>query len=174
MKPKIVILTGPAGAGKSTVGKILANKLENSVVVSTDELRHFVKRGYVVPWQKEGRFQLNLGAENACLLAKNFYKNGFNVFLDDVICLEERMNIYKKLLKKEKPIFIVLLPAKDVLSKRDLERGEWAMKEKALRHHDLFSEFIKKEKKLIVIDSSQQTPEETTNIIMEKLTWSKT
>lgn len=167
MKPKIIILTGPSGAGKSTIGKILANKIKNSAIVSTDELRHFVKKGYIAPWEKRGESQLNLGAENACLLAKNFQKNGFNVFLDDVVCVEERMKIYEKHLKN--PIFILLLPSKDIIKKRDLERGEWAMKEKALRHHDLFSDFIKKEKRFIIINSSKQTAEETADKIINLL-----
>lgn len=32
MKPKIIVLTGPAGAGKSAVGNILASKIENKKI----------------------------------------------------------------------------------------------------------------------------------------------
>ena len=43
MKNQIIILTGPPGAGKSTIGKILASKIEKSAIVSSDDLRDMVK-----------------------------------------------------------------------------------------------------------------------------------
>ena len=68
-----------------------------------------------------------------------------------------------------KPLFFLLLPSKEVTAKRDLERGEWAMKERAMQLHNRFSEFIKIEKRFIVIDSSNHKPEETVNAILKHL-----
>jgi adenylate kinase family enzyme len=167
--PKIIILTGPPGAGKTTIGKILAEKVKNSAVVSTDTLRYFLKNGKADKGDKDWERQLSLGAENACILAKNFFKNGFNVFLDDVICDKERMKIYHKKLGKLKPAYVLLLPSKEITAKRDLERGEWAMKERAMHLHDRFSEFIKKEKRFFIIDSSKHTAEDTAEEILKHL-----
>ncbi len=165
--PKIIILTGPPGAGKSTIGRLLAKKIKNSAVVSSDDLRALVKNGKAEIGDKKFGEQLILGAENACLLAKNFYKGGFNVFLDDVL-LEDKINVYFNSLKGYNLKIFLLMPNKQVLSKRDLERGKWAMKERAVRLHDKFTEFIKTEKRFIILDTSNHTPNQTAEEIIKK------
>jgi tRNA uridine 5-carbamoylmethylation protein Kti12 len=165
--PKIIILTGPPGAGKTTIGKILADKIKNSAIVSSDDLRYLIKNGKAKIEDKNFEEQLQLGVANAILLAKSFYKNGFNVFLDDIL-LEDKFNIYYNSLKKYNLKIILLMPNKEMLAKRDLERGEWAMKERAIRLHDKFTRFSKNKKEFIVIDSSNQIPDKTAEEIIKK------
>jgi len=168
MKNQIIILTGPPGAGKSTIGKILASKIEKSAIVSSDDLRDMVKNGRAEVCGEGWEEQLLLGEKNAVCLAKNFYKNGFNVILDDVL-LNNKFKFYYENLKSRNLKIFLLLPNKDVLAKRDLERGQCAMKERAILLHDKFSEFIKKEKRFIIIDSSKHTKEETAEEILKRL-----
>ncbi|MEI7718678.1 MAG: AAA family ATPase [archaeon] len=167
--PNIVILTGPPGAGKSTINEILANRVPNSALVSCDTLRHMIKNGYADRKSNEWENQLLLGLKNTVLLSKSFYDNGFNVFLDDIICSKEGVDDYLSALKGYNLKIFVLLPNKEVVAKRDLERGEFAMKERALELHKKFEEFSKTEKRVVVIDSSNQTPEETAQIIENEL-----
>jgi len=173
MKNQIIILTGPPGAGKTTIGKALANSINKSVIVSTDTLRYFVKKGKAGIGDRDWEKQLSLGAKNACLLAKSFYREGFNVFLDDVICNKRRLDIYLKNLKGCKFKIILLLPKKDILIKRDLSRGKWAMKERAARLHDRFIKFLKTKsiktnsvnKHLLILDNSGETAKKTAEAI---------
>jgi len=169
MEPKILILTGPPGAGKSTIGEILANKLEKTALIHTDYIRHMIKNGKSKFDDENWKDQIILGAKNTCSLAKNFYKKGFNVILDDVLSSKYVFNAYYSNLKKLEPKFILLLPNKDVLKNRDLARGKEAMKERAILLHDKFTSFIQKEKRFHVIDSSNHSPEETANKIMEMI-----
>jgi guanylate kinase len=164
--PQVIILTGPPGAGKSTISSILAKRIKNSAAVSSDDLRGLVKNGKAEVEDKQFAEQLLLGAKNAVSLAQNFHKNGFNVFLDDIL-LSDKFDIYYEGLKECNLKIFLLMPSKEVVAKRDLERGSWAMKERATRLHDRFTEFIEKNKKFIILDNSHHNPEETAEEIIK-------
>ena len=46
---KLYLITGPAGVGKSTVSKAIAESLEKSVLLEGDEVYHHVVGSYVPP-----------------------------------------------------------------------------------------------------------------------------
>lgn len=170
MRPQIVILTGPPGAGKSTINKILAKKFEKSAIISSDEIRDMIKNGRENPGSgKEWKKQINLSKKMTIHLIKNFYKSGFTILSDEIISNKKIFKEFYSSLKNFKPKFFLLLPSKEVVAKRDLERGENALKERTMYLYDKFLKISKKEKKFIVIDSSNQTPGETANKILEKL-----
>ncbi|HET7769338.1 MAG TPA: hypothetical protein VFN74_11240, partial [Chloroflexota bacterium] len=65
----MLLLTGPPAAGKSTVGRLVAEGLERSALVDADQVRAMVRRPHVAPWYEgEGTAQLRLGASNTCRL----------------------------------------------------------------------------------------------------------
>ena len=85
---KIVILTGPAGAGKNTVAEIFAKKRERCAVVDVDVVRHMLVEPHKAPWAgDEGRVQQVLGVQNACALAKNFLQNNLEICFKENGCV---------------------------------------------------------------------------------------
>ena len=48
----LYIITGPAGVGKSTISKKLAQNLKKSVLIEGDLIYHQVIGSYVSAWQK--------------------------------------------------------------------------------------------------------------------------
>jgi thymidylate kinase len=129
-----------------------------------------IKNGRQKPGSgKEWEKQIKLSKKMTIELIKNFHKEGFTVLSDEIISTKKILDEFYSKLKKYKPKFFLLIPNKEVLKKRDLERGKNALKERALYLHEKFSELSKKEKRLIIIDSSNHSPKETANKIMEKI-----
>ena len=54
---RILVVSGPPGAGKTTVSDLVADRLEHSVVIRGDDFFHSVRRGYIDPWLPEARDQ---------------------------------------------------------------------------------------------------------------------
>lgn len=51
------MLTGPPGAGKSTVAELVVDSFDPSMLVSGDSFFHFLRRGAVAPWLPESAAQ---------------------------------------------------------------------------------------------------------------------
>lgn len=119
---RVVILTGPPGAGKDTVAKALARSLERCVVVETDKLREMVISPYHRPWEgEEGKQQHRLGAQNASLVAKSFLEHGFAVVITDTIS-NSTAELYKRSLPNFKPFIIQLLPTFEEIKRRNKQK----------------------------------------------------
>lgn len=168
--PILCLITGPAGAGKSSTTKALALKFDRSAVIEVDKLRRTVVKGYVRPWPKnaEVELQLSLGAKNASDIANNFLEKGFNVFIDDAVG-RKIFQQYSECFKGKNFKVFLLLPSIESLLQRFDNRG----KDDELRKRtiDLHDKFLKEKDEFdwVVIDSSNQTPEETTNQIFKEL-----
>jgi len=118
----LLILNGPTGTGKNTIAEIVSKKTERSVVIDVDLLRLMVKNPHKAPWQgEEGKHQQLLGVSNACLLAKEFIKNGFSVIILDVLS-DETAKLYKDNLNEFKPKLVLLLPTWEEIVRRNKTR----------------------------------------------------
>jgi tRNA uridine 5-carbamoylmethylation protein Kti12 len=88
--PEVLILTGPPGAGKSSVAVALADRYDRVAHIDVDILRHFVTAtGYIAPGKPGFERQKELAVRNGCDLARNFLEERFAVILEDVIVSQE-------------------------------------------------------------------------------------
>jgi adenylate kinase family enzyme len=169
-KNSVILILGPAGAGKSTICKELAKKFKRSVVIETDKLRDMVKMSHVKPWEKGGEAELLLATKNTSVLAKNFLKSKYIVIIEDVVIKKSRLDLYLKELKSAKVKIILLLPSKNTLKHRDgLRSKEFQLGKRALDLHDMFTERLNKEKRWSVLDTSNETVLMTTKRICDLL-----
>jgi cytidylate kinase len=79
------VLTGPPGAGKSTIARLVADRLPLSVHLVADVFWHHLRSGYVLPWLPEAHRQNQVTMEAVAAAAGEFASGGYDVVVDGVI-----------------------------------------------------------------------------------------
>ena len=81
----LLVVTGPPGAGKSTVARIVAHAFEPSVLVEGDAFFAFVTRGAIEPWLPESHEQNDVVVRAAAAAAGRFAAGGYTTVYDGVL-----------------------------------------------------------------------------------------
>jgi predicted ABC-type ATPase len=81
----LLVVTGPPGAGKSTVARILADSFESSVLVEGDAFFGFVIQGAISPWLPESNDQNQIVTEAAASAAGRYAAGGYVTIYDGVV-----------------------------------------------------------------------------------------
>lgn len=79
-----IVVTGPPGAGKSTVSALLADRYEPSALVEGDAFFAFLRRGYVEPW-KPASHEQNTAVVEAAAAATGRLTRHASVIYDGVV-----------------------------------------------------------------------------------------
>ena len=117
--PILYIITGPAGVGKSTISKQIAQNSKKSALIEGDDIYHQVVGGYTQAWKDGNHLQTFW---KVCISTiKTYLEDGFDVILNYIITPENleflKNNFFDYHIK-----FVVLLTNKETLLKRDSER----------------------------------------------------
>lgn len=81
----LLVVTGPPGAGKSSVARILADAARDSVLVEGDAFFGFLASGAIEPWLPASNDQNTVVTQAAASAAGAFAAGGFTTVYDGVV-----------------------------------------------------------------------------------------
>jgi predicted kinase len=82
---ELIVVSGPPGAGTSTVARLLADSFTRSALVRGDDFFAFVSAGWIAPWLPESREQNLVVLQAAASAAGRFAAGGYTVVYDGVL-----------------------------------------------------------------------------------------
>lgn len=159
--PNLYIITGPAGVGKSTISKKLAENKSKSVLIEGDEIYNQVVGGYIPAWKKGNHLELFW---NICFdMIDKYLVAGYDVIFNYIVTLDVYSKI-KENFKKYQTKFVVLIVDEKTILLRDKERpADCQMKKRCIVLLNSFKNT--KYEKDYFLDTSNLSVEETVNII---------
>lgn len=81
----LIVVTGPPGAGKSTVAQVLGDGFPRSALVRGDDFFGYVTRGWIEPWLPAAHEQNDVVLRAAASAAGRFAAGGYTVVYDGVV-----------------------------------------------------------------------------------------
>ncbi len=152
----VIFINGSINAGKTTIAKILANKIPNTANVEIDNLHSFIH------WLEIDK-AVPINLENAVLIINNFVKHGYNVVVPYPLS-QKNYKYLKKELYGNKLYFFTLAPDVKKAQRNTEDRKLTSWERSRIQHH--YDTGIPKPAFGEIIDNTNQTPEETAEAII--------
>lgn len=167
---KIIFITGMAGAGKSSVARLVARHFQKSLYIQVDELREKVVKGYAIP--ENGVFaveviqQFQMARSTATYMARLYASQGVDVVIDDVCVPSNFIEHYAELFELPEVRRVLLYPKASVVIERITQRGGPM---EHIQYVPAIYDFLVTMPKggWIVLDSSKWTVEQTAHAVVE-------
>lgn len=121
MKPKLIIINGALGVGKSTLAREYAEEHPLTLHLDIDELRKWISC-FREEKEKSGLLSKNLAGE----MARTHLSSGYDVVISQIFCREEYLERFEKIAEECQADFyeFLLSTSKDDALRRFIKRGQ--------------------------------------------------
>ncbi|WP_331737155.1 AAA family ATPase (plasmid) [Streptomyces sp. NBC_00984] len=167
---QVIVVTGPPGAGKSTVAALLADRLAPSVHLHSDDFWRYIKQGWIPPYLPEAHRQNQVVLQVLVSAAFGYAGGGYHVVYDGVVGPWFIDPFRAAAKERAVPLsYVILRPNQHTTLERATGRtGDALTDPEPIRSmHDQFSDLGVYETN--VLDSSNLTAMATTDSILERL-----
>lgn len=165
--PPVLILTGPPGAGKSTVAAILAARSDSAVHLEADLFFSFIRSGYVEPWRPESHEQNGLVMRIVSEAAASYAAAGYFTIVDGIVIPRWYLDPLREVITAAglAVAYAVLRPSLPICISRIDAREGGPLAEPAVIEQlwDEFAELGELERNVVEIDGER--PEEAADAI---------
>ena len=152
----VYIITGPPGAGKSTIAEKLALSFEKGLHLQCDWIYNMVKGGYKEPWNDHDKQLISVMYKAAQSMLSVYAQAGFCVVIDYVFERDELLDFLNGV---SIPITLVFfLPDVSCNVARDKDR-QYSIGEKRVQHYNQRFKRIEAEIHPFVLNNTQLDPE---------------
>jgi chloramphenicol 3-O phosphotransferase len=180
----IILLNGTSSSGKTTIARIMQDKYEGILLlygVDTMVQLPFPAKCDLPPYNEQGIKVIDTGTAGQPYLklvvspymypvystAVRFYKmlseQGYDIIIDELLFDDNRIKPYFEILKGEKLYFIGIKPDKEVVIRREKERGDRMPGLAAGLYDEVYNPAFKYD---IIIDSGNLIPDESADKIL--------
>jgi chloramphenicol 3-O-phosphotransferase len=166
---RVIVLTGPPGAGKTTVARLLTERLVPSVHLHADDFWRFIRRGWIAPYLPQAHLQNQTVIEVLAGAAYGYAAGGYEVVCDGVVG-PWFLDVFRAARPAAVELhYVILRPDRDTTMERAVGRSGDALTEPEpiTSLHRQFSGLGDLEPH--VLDSSRISPQTTAGLVLRGL-----
>jgi adenylate kinase family enzyme len=136
----LLLVTGPPGAGKSTVSKAIAEASPQSVFVQGDSFFGFLATGSIAPWLREANQQNQIVTRAAASAAGQYAAGGYFTVYDGIVG-PWFLRTFALASGLEELHYVILLPPVETCVERVATRLDHAFADETATRH-MHQEFV--------------------------------